>query len=117
MVWEWVLSADDCFLAVVDWMEADQNVSLQLIVRKGWYVSGLNDWKTKAYITREKSIRSLNLEKFNICMDESFKLLTCIYKIDGVNFQLMLTSNSTKKRRDFGPKTYSTQVCEHKQTL
>ncbi len=29
--------------SVVDWMEADLNVSLQSIVRKGWNLSRLND--------------------------------------------------------------------------
>lgn len=37
VVWEWVLWTENCFLAVVDWMEADQNVSLQ-IIRKVWYI-------------------------------------------------------------------------------
>ncbi len=32
------------WFCVVDWMEADLNVSLQLIVRKGWGLRAPNDW-------------------------------------------------------------------------
>jgi len=33
---------------VVDWMEADLNVSLQWIVRTGQGLSRLNDWRSAA---------------------------------------------------------------------
>lgn len=32
--------------SVVDWMEADLNLNLQLIVRKELDLSGLNDWRS-----------------------------------------------------------------------
>lgn len=47
------------FASVVDRLEADLNVSLQLIVRKGLGLSGLNDWRGPAHITRERSDVSL----------------------------------------------------------
>ncbi len=43
--------------SVVDWMEAERlNISLHAILRKCWGSSRLNDWKSLAYVTREKSI-------------------------------------------------------------
>lgn len=44
---------------VVAWIEANLNVSLQSIVRKGQGLSGLNYQRNPVYITREKSVVSL----------------------------------------------------------
>jgi len=46
-----------CYL-VVDWMEADLNMSLQPIVWKGWGLGRLNYGISPAYITKEKSVIS-----------------------------------------------------------
>lgn len=43
---------------VVDGMEADLNVNLRVIVRNGWDLSRLNDWKSPAYVTRMKPVVS-----------------------------------------------------------
>ncbi len=44
------------YLSVVDYMEADLNVSL--IVRKRQSLSGQNDWRRPVYVTREKYVIS-----------------------------------------------------------
>lgn len=45
-------------------MEADLNANLQTTVRKGQPLSGLNDWRSTASITREKSVFSLEDQVF-----------------------------------------------------
>lgn len=49
--------------STVNWMEADLNVSLLTIVRKGRGLSRLNDWRSPACFTREKSDISLDVTK------------------------------------------------------
>lgn len=40
----------------VDWMETyHSNASLQLVVRKGWGLNGLNDWKSRQRHLRDVS--------------------------------------------------------------
>lgn len=74
---------------IVDWKEEDLNVNFQLIVRKLWGLNWLNDWRSPAYVTREKSDVSpenpvmtfwLNYKpsftKWKICMDAFRKITT-----------------------------------------
>lgn len=45
---------------IVEWMEADLNVSLRSVVSKGRGLRGINDWRSLPYITREEVVCRLN---------------------------------------------------------
>ena len=48
-------------LGSIDWFEADLNVNLQSFGGMIRVLSGLNDWRSPAYVTREQYVVSLRL--------------------------------------------------------
>lgn len=65
------------FKSVDDWMEANLNASLQLVVRKGLGLSRLNGRKNLAYVLhfiRKILIKNYEVKKRNVCMDELFTI-------------------------------------------
>ncbi len=56
-IYMYVFMAETWF-CLSEWMEADLNARLQMIVRKGRDLGGLNYCRNPAYVTRERSVIS-----------------------------------------------------------
>lgn len=87
-------------LDVVDWMEADLNVSLQSIVRKRQ-----NDWRSPVYIAREKFVvftsrlsYDILIQSYKVKNETDAELSTKINNMHFIfSFHFMLTLNSLRR--------------------